>query len=113
MLYVFAGHGEGIVREIAAGRSTRGADGRVPASRTGDWRTMLVMSHAPRTGRDRVIFFAKQDDVFDIPDREERSVDAIAHLHVQIGDGTYDPEKIVAIKPALTVDSVELKPMAR
>ncbi len=107
VLYVFAEYGEGDARELAVGRNTRGADGWVRAARTEDWRTMLVMSYAPRTGRDRTVFFAEQEDVLDILDREERSADAIARIHAQIEDGTYDPEQIVAIEPELTVDSVE------
>jgi serine/threonine-protein kinase PpkA len=107
VLYVFAEHGEGDALELAVGHNTREAEGWVPASRTEDWRTMLVMSYAPRTGRDRAVFFAEQDDVLDILDREERSADAISRIHAQIEDGTYDPEQVIAIEPDLTVDSVE------
>lgn len=107
VLYVYAEAEAESTPLLAVGWGTRGAEGWVQASQTEDWRTMLVMSYAPNTGRDRTVFFKSKDDVFDIIDLEENSADAIQTIHDQIEDGTHDPEKIVAIEPALTVDSVE------
>jgi serine/threonine-protein kinase PpkA len=107
VLYVYAEVDDVSNTFLAVGRGTRGAEGWVQASRTEEWRTMLVMSYAPNTRRDRTVFFATQDDVFDVLDQEEGSADAIRAIHDQIENGSYDPEKIVAIEPALTVNSVE------
>lgn len=107
VMYVYGEGQSGTVPVLAVGRGTRGAEGWVQTSRTEDWRTMLVMSYAPRSGRDRTIFFRSVDDVFDILDLEEGSAGAIDAIHQQIEQGTYDPERIVAIEPALTVDTVE------
>ena len=107
VLYVFAEHGDGEDQLLAVGRGTKGAEGWIKASRTEDWRTMLVMSYAPSTGRDRTVFFASEDDVFDVLDQEEDAAQAMQEIHTQIADGTYDPSRIVAIEPALTVNSVE------
>lgn len=109
VLYVFgealdpAGSGD----LLAVGRSPRRAEGWVQTSRTEDWRTMLVMSYAPNTGRDRTVFFSSEDDVFDILDLEEGAAEEMAAIHHAIRDGSYDPDRIVAIEPALTVNSVE------
>lgn len=107
VLYVYAEAGDPADPLLAVGRGTRGADGWMQASRTEEWRTMLVMSYAPNTGRDRTVFFASEDAVFGILDLEEGSAEAIRRVHDQIADGTYDPQQIVAIEPALTVNSVE------
>lgn len=107
VLYVYAEGGDPADPLLAVGRGTRGAEGWVQASRTEEWRTMLVMSYAPNTGRNRTVFFSSEDAVFDILDLEEGSAEAIRRVHDQIADGTYDPQQIVAIEPALTVNSVE------
>ncbi|MCF2872055.1 VWA domain-containing protein [Octadecabacter sp. G9-8] len=107
VFYVYAEGMSGSVPILAVGRGTRGAEGWVQASQTEDWRTMLVMSYAPNTGRDRTVFFASQNDVFDVLDLEEGSGAAIRSIHTQIEEGSYNPDKIVAIEPALTVNSVE------
>lgn len=107
VFYVYAEGMSGSVPILAVGGGTRGAEGWVQASQTEDWRTMLVMSYAPNTGRDRTVFFASENDVFDVLDLEEGSGAAIRSIHNQIEEGSYDPEKIVAIEPALTVNSVE------
>ena len=92
---------------LAIGPSTRGAEGWIDAARTEDWRTMLVMSYAPRTGRDRTVFFASKDDVHDVLDAGADAVDVISEIHGRIAAGTHDPVRIVAIEPELTVDAVE------
>lgn len=107
VLYVYAEAGDPSAPMLAVGRSTRGAEGWVEASRTEDWRTMLVMSYAPNTGRDRTVFFASEDDVLDILDLEEGSAGEMQAVYRQIEDGSYDPSRIVAIEPALAVDSTE------
>lgn len=107
VLYVYAEAGDPENPLLAIGRRARGAEGWVQASHTEEWRTMLVMSYAPNTGRDRTVFFSSEDAVFDIIDLEEGSAEAIRRVHDQIANGTYDPQQIVAIEPALTVNSVE------
>ena len=107
VLYVYAEAGAASDARLAVGRGPRGADGWVAAARTEDWRTMLVMSYAPNTGRDRTVFFASKDDVFDILDQEDGAADAMQAIRDGIAAGTHDPEQVVAIEPRLTVDSVQ------
>ncbi|SPJ26198.1 hypothetical protein [Palleronia abyssalis] len=92
---------------LAIGRTTRRAEGWIEAARTEDWRTMLVMSYAPRTGRDRTVFFSSEDDVFDVLEAGDGAADRIAEIHGRIEAGTHDPDRVVAIEPRLVVDSVE------
>lgn len=107
VLYVYAEADTAQGPLLAVGRGPRGAEGWLPAAQTEEWRTMLVMSYAPGTGRDRTVFFASEDDVFDILELEEDSAEAMAQIHAGIENGTYDPEKIVAIEPQLAVNSVD------
>lgn len=92
---------------LAIGRTVRAAEGWIEANRTEDWRTMLVMSYAPKTGRDRTIFFASDDDVYDVLDAGDGAAEVIAQIRDRIGAGTHDPDRIVAIEPRLAVDSTE------
>ena len=104
VLYVYDRQQIGGATWVQVGSKPAGSgDGWLPADRTQDWRTMLVMQYAPRSIRERVLVFGGRDQLESVVS-DAQGIDRAKQLEAQLAAGKADGTGLVAAEPAEPVD---------
>ena len=100
VLYVFDETRIGDALWLQVGRSEEnGAEGWLQKGAVEDWKTMLVMSFAPRSGRERVLFFTQPDPLRNVVESYDSETEA-SQIYGDVSENRHDRDMLIAMEPA-------------
>lgn len=104
VLYVYGRAKVGAADWVEVGSKPVGSgDGWLPAERTQEWRSMLVMQYAPRSVRQRVLVFGDRSEL-EAMVADPQGVEQAKQLEAKLATGAAEGTGLVAAEPAEPVD---------